>query len=81
VQFENTTTAIYFGTGAQANTASNVGLLLYGTGALVNGLAAYGPQQQQVFVDASGNTTNNASWLTTANTVSAVTGRRVNSQH
>jgi hypothetical protein len=81
VQFENTTTAIYFGTGAQANTASNVGLLLYGTGALVNGVAAYGPQMQQVFVDASGNTTNNASWMTTANTASAVTGRRVNSQH
>ena len=81
VQFENTTIGIYFGTGAQGNTASNVGQLLYGTGSLVNGVAAYGPQLQQVYVDASGNTTNNASWLTTANTMSAAISRRVNSQH
>jgi hypothetical protein len=78
VQFENTTVGVYFGTSATSNTATNVQVMTPGCGGLVNGVGAYG---QSDFVDVSGNSTNNASWLTTANTASAVTGRRVNSQH
>jgi hypothetical protein len=78
VQFENTTVGVYFGTGATANTATNVQVLSPGCGGLLNGTGLSG---QTVFVDVSGNTTNNASWLTTVNTASAVNGRRVSSQH
>jgi hypothetical protein len=77
VQFENTTIAIYFGPNAQGNTATNVGQLTYGTGWFVDGMGAHG---QAVYGDVSGNTTNNAAWLTTANTMSAGS-RRINSQH
>ncbi len=78
VQFENTTVGVYFGAGATANTGTNVQVMTPGCGGLVNGAGAYG---QSDFVDVSGNTTNNASWLTTANTASAVAGRRISSQH
>ena len=78
LQFENTTVGLYFGAGATANTATNVQVMTPGCGSLVNGVAAYG---QSTYVDVSGNTTNNASWLTTSNTASAVTGRRASSQH
>jgi hypothetical protein len=81
VQFENTTVGIYFGPGATANIASDVQLLTYGTGALVNGASAYSNQSQQVFIDNSGNTTNNASWITSANTFAAIPGRRGSSEH
>jgi len=78
LQFENTLVGVYFGAGATANTANDVQVMTSGCGGLVNGVGAYG---QSAFVDVSGNTTNNATWLTTANTASAVTGRRVSSQH
>ncbi len=81
VEFENTTIAIYLGAGAQSNTAENVQLLAQGAGALVNGTMVVGGQLQQVYVDSSGNTTNNVSWLTSANTMSAVVGRRVSTEN
>ena len=81
VEFENTTVGIYLGAGAQSNTADNVQLLAQGAGALVNGTMVVGGQLQQVYIDASGNTTNNVAWLTSANTASAVVGRRINTQH
>jgi hypothetical protein len=80
-QFENTEIAIYFGPGAQSNTATNVQQLAVNAGAMVNGSAAYANGSQFVYSDASGNTSNNASWLTSANTASAVAGRRASSQH
>ena len=81
VQFENTMVAIFFGGGAVANTATNVELLAPGTGALVNGILAFGNQAQHVYVDVSGNTTNNVSWLTSANTATAIAGKRSGSQN
>ncbi len=81
VQFENTGVAIYFGAGATSNTATNVEQLAVGAGALVNGTAVYNNQSQQVYIDMSGNTSNNATWLTSGNAVSAVTGRRAVSEH
>ena len=81
VQFENTAIGIYFGGGATANTASNIQLLQPGCGALVNGVVGAGNWAQQVVVDVSGNTTNNAIWMTSVNSLSAVTGRRTISQH
>jgi hypothetical protein len=82
VQFENMAVGVYFGAGAQANTVTDVQLMTPGCGGLVNGVSGDGNQVlQQVVVDVSGNTTNNAAWVTSANTISAVTGRRISSQH
>jgi hypothetical protein len=81
VQFENTAIGIYFGAGALSNTATNVLQLSVGAGGLVNGGTGYGSQTQLAYCDASGNASNNASWLTTTNTISAFTGRRSSSQH
>jgi hypothetical protein len=77
VIFENTTIGIFFGAGANSNTASNVQMLQYNCGGLVNGSVTNQGQQQMVALDGSNNSSNNASWLTSANTFTAVTSRRV----
>jgi hypothetical protein len=79
--FENVAYGIVFGPNAEFNTAENLEFFLFGLGALVDGQHVFGSTAQLVYVDNSGNTTNNASWLTSTNTRSVAFTKRSNSQH
>jgi hypothetical protein len=75
-QFENTTTAIVFDKGTFNFIATDVAMYKPGNGALVSAPINWGPVVQQVYVDNSGNSSNDVNWFTTtANLPAATTGR------
>jgi len=75
-QFENTGTAVFFDKGTFNFVCSDLAMYQAGTSALVNTPIPWGTATQQVYVDNSGNTTNDVSWLTTTSSIPAAsTGR------
>jgi hypothetical protein len=64
--FENTCTAIALDKGTYNFIANGIAMCQSGDGALVNAPISWGGMTQQVYVDNSGNSSNDISWLTTA---------------
>lgn len=76
--FENTGIAIVYDVATTSCFATAIAMYQAGLGALVNTPIVWSNAVQQVFVDNSGNTSNDVSWLTsTANIPAASTGRIV----
>jgi hypothetical protein len=79
-EFVNVLTGIEFGPGSVDNTATAIRMLAYGEGSLIGAPVKFGNGTMQAVLDTSGNSTNNAQWLSSLDASNSKSGRFLYSQ-